>query len=128
MTFEEAIASILKSDSGVSAITTRCYPLTIPQDPTYPLIVYYLIGGKPDNTLTDASGLTHSRVQIDALAPTYASAKTLAEAITDALNAKTYTVSNVKIGSIVKQSERDAYEDEVVAYRIILDFTMWYRT
>jgi len=39
-TIEKAIRSILVADTAVKAITTRCYPVTLPQNPTYPLILF----------------------------------------------------------------------------------------
>ena len=48
---ETAIRYILVNDTTVKAITTRCYPVNIPQTPTYPLILYTQISGHRDHTL-----------------------------------------------------------------------------
>jgi len=37
---EHAIYSILSNDSGVTAITTRIYPIMLPQNAVYPAISY----------------------------------------------------------------------------------------
>ncbi len=125
-TIEEAIKYILINDNGVKAITTRCFPVTLPQNPEFPLILYMRITGIPDNLLKGVSGLTYSRFQIEAWAETYAEAKDLSKAIRDTLNAKTFTVDSVLIGSIVAQNEHDVYEDVVACHRIIQDFTLWH--
>jgi len=124
-TFEEALRDMLIKDAGVKAITTRCYPAKLPQNPTYPLILYYRITGIPANTLTGSPTLEYSRFQVEAWALTYAAAKALAKAIVAALNAKIYTGASVTIGSIVKQGERDQYEEAVSCHRVIMDFTVW---
>lgn len=127
MTVEELIRYTLINDTAVKAIiASRCYPVLIPQDPTYPLIVYYRLSGLPDNTLTGSPVLTYSRFQIEAWANTYSAAKSLAGAISDALNAKTYSGTGMSIGSIVQQGERDSYEEPVSCYRVMLDFTLWH--
>lgn len=123
---EEAIKYTLVNNSGVSAITTRCYPVTLPQNPAFPLILYMRITGIPDNLLHGVSGLVYSRFQIEAWAVTYAEAKALATAIINALNAQTITIDTIRIGSIVAQSEHDVYEDVVKCHRTILDFTLWH--
>ena len=69
-TIEKAIRSILVNDSTVKAITTRCYPGKIPQDPTYPLIVYYKGTGNRDHHLQGPAGLAHPRFQVEAWALT----------------------------------------------------------
>jgi hypothetical protein len=121
---ESTLRSILINDAAVKAITVRCYPATLPQNPVYPLILYYRITGLPENTLTGLPEMVYSRFQIDSWALTYSGAKTLARAITGALNAKAYTQDGIRIGSIVQQGERDNYESEVSCYRVILDFTL----
>ena len=125
-TIEKAIRSFLFNDSTVKAITTRCYPGKIPQDPTYPLIVYYKVTGMRDHHLQGPSGLTHPRFQVEAWATTYAAAKALANAIREALDGYKGTVGTVVIGSILIESERDVYEDAVSCHRVIMDFFVWH--
>lgn len=123
---ESAINYILVNDSTVSAITTRCYPVTIPQSPTYPLILYTKISGMRDHTLGGASGHAHPRFQVEAWAETYSGAKTLADAIRDALDDYSGTVSGTVIHSCLIDSERDVYESEIEIYRVIQDYFVWH--
>ena len=124
-TVEEAIRAALIADNGVKAITTKVYPSVLPQTPTYPLILYFRIGGSSDVALGGATGKSHTRFQIEAWAETYSAAKALAAAIRIALNCKTFTVDSIYIGSIVIQSERDFYESDVGIYRVSIDFMIW---
>lgn len=125
-TIEKAIRSILVNDSTVKAITTRCYPAKIPQDPTYPLILYYKVTGMRDHHLQGPSGLAHPRFQVEAWAITYDAAKALANAIRGALDGYTGTQGTVVIGSTIMESERDYYEDAVSCHRVIMDFVLWH--
>lgn len=123
---EQAIRYILVNDATVKAITTRCYPVTIPQDPTYPLIIYAKISGMRDHVLQGPSGLANPRFQIEAWATTYSAAKDLAAAMRGALNNYRGTVGTVRIGSCLIQSERDIYEPEAACHRVVMDYTIWH--
>ena len=126
-TIEKAIRAILVANNTVKAITTRCYPGKIPQDPTYPLIAYYKVTGMRDHHLQGPSGLAHPRFQVEAWATTYDAAKALANAIRVALDGYTGTQGTVAIGSILMESERDVYEDAVSCHRVIMDWFIWHR-
>lgn len=125
-TIEKAIRSILIADTAVKAITTRCYPGMIPQNPTYPLIAYFKVTGNRDHHLGGPSGLAHPRFQVEAWATTYDAAKALANAIREALDGYSGTQGTVVIGSILMESERDTYEDAVSCHRVIMDFYCWH--
>lgn len=125
-TIEKAIRAILVADSTVKAITTRCYPGSLPQNPTYPLILYYKVTGMRDHHLQGPSGLAHPRFQVEAWATTYDAAKTLANAIREALDGYSGTQGTVVIGSILMESERDTYEEAVSCHRVIMDYMAWH--
>lgn len=123
---ESAIKYILTNDVTVAAITTRCYPVMIPQSPTYPLILYTRISGMRDHVLGGATGHAHPRFQVEAWAETYSGAKTLADAIRIALDDYSGTASGTVIHSCLIDSERDVYESEIEKYRIIQDYFIWH--
>lgn len=123
---DEAIRSILVNDATVKAITTRCYPLTIPPRPAYPLMLYMDVSGSVDNHLRSDSGMAHRRYQIEAWAESYAEVKTLATAMRSALNQYSGTVGTVVVGSIIVENEHETYESEIKVYRAIKDYMIWY--
>ena len=123
---ETAIHSILINDSTVKDITTRCYPVTIPQSPTYPLILYTKITGMRDHHLQGPNGRAHPRFQIEAWSKTYTEAKTLADAIREALDGYSGTAAGTKIGSCLIESEQDIYESEIEVYRVTSDWFIWH--
>ena len=123
---ETAIRSILINDATVKDITTRCYPVTIPQSPTYPLILYTKITGMRDHHLQGPNGRAHPRMQIESWAKTYTEAKTLAGAIREALDGYSGTASGTVIGSCLIDSERDDYQKEIEVYRVMQDYFIWH--
>lgn len=122
---ESAIRHILVNDATVKTLTTRIFPVTIPQDPIYPLILYTKISGMRDHILQGPSGFAHPRFQIDAFAETYTAAKSLANAIRKALDGYRGTVLDTRIGSCLIDSERDIYESEIKIYRVSQDYLIW---
>jgi hypothetical protein len=120
----KAIRQILIADSIVAAITTRCYPSTLPQDPVYPLILYMRVTGPREHSLQGAVGMATPRFQVEAWAETYAAAKALAAAIRGALDNYRGTAASVRIGSCLIIGEWDTYEPEVNCHRIIMDFSI----
>jgi hypothetical protein len=122
---EQAIRYILVNDATVKAITTHCWPVMIPQDATYPLILYTRISGERDHVLQGPSGMAHPRFQLDAFAETYTGAKALANAIREALDGYRGTAAGTRIGSCLIDSERDIYESEIEIYRISQDYMIW---
>jgi hypothetical protein len=123
---ETALRSILVNDDTVAALTTRCYPVMLPQNPTYPLILYTKISGERAHHLSGVSGHAHPRFQVEAWAETYTAAKTLAEAIREALDGYMGTDSGVEIGSCLIDSEHDIYEPELKVYRVLQDYMIWH--
>ena len=123
---ESAIRSILIADDTVKAITTRVYPVALPQSPTYPLILYTKITGMRDHHLRGPSGHAHPRLQIESWSKSYSEAKTLAAAIRKALDGYSGTASGTVIRSCLIESERDIFESEIEVYRVTSDWFIWH--
>jgi len=119
-----AIRQILIADSTVKAITARCYPVTLPQNPEYPLMLYSKVAGPREHSLQGPVGMAKPRYQIESWALTYDEAKDLAAAIRGALDGYRGTVSGCVIGSCLMVGEWDRYESEVKCHRVITDFSI----
>jgi hypothetical protein len=127
-TIEKAIKSILTSDIAVNAlIEGRCYPLTLPQNPEYPLCLYIHISGTRENQLRGDAGQAHKRYQIESWAKTYAEAKELSNAVANVLNQYSGTVGTVVIGSILIENENETYEEVVKVNRVMQDYMIWHQ-
>ena len=122
----EALRSLIINNATVAAMTTRCYPGTLPQSPIYPLVLYWHVSGVIDNHLRGDSGMAHPRFQIESWASTYAAAKALSLAVREALNNYSGTVGTVRIGSCLIVGSTYQYESEIEIHRFMQDYSIWH--
>lgn len=108
--------------SGTTNITdyagTRIYPVALPQEPTYPAIVYTRTSGGQVNDLSGYAGLENPQIGIDVFAETYNAAKALAEKVHTVLN----TVTTFRA---TLTNDSDNFEAEINCYRVAMDFSCW---
>ena len=84
-TIEESLVDRLADTGAVTTLVgSRIYPNMIPQDAALPALAYQKISGVR-NKFHDGPGYARSRVQMTARAATYASAKTVINAVRVAL-------------------------------------------
>ena len=118
----------LVAQSGITNIvSTRVYPLILPQKPTYPAITY----SDDDNNYTESfAGQTdhvQSIFQLNGWATTYAGATTLGAAIITALKNVSGSFDTITVQRItVLSGPITVYEDSVEAYRQTLIFSIWH--
>lgn len=119
---EPKIVTLLEGNAVVSAlVSTRIYPMILPQDPTLPAITYQRVSGGQISSTDGFSNYENPRIQIDSMATTYAGAKAVAAAVFAAMELST-TFKAVLIG------DTDIYEDEPEFYRVSMDFSVWHST
>lgn len=109
---EEQIFDALKG-----LVSNRCYPIMMPEKPTFPGIVYSRIANLPFNTVVAPSTLDQVRVQIDSYATTYSAAKSLAASVRTAMEGASFKAT--------LQTDQDLYEPDVKVYRVSQDFYVW---
>ena len=88
MAFEDSIYLQLKNNPAVAAIvSTRIYPLVIPQDQTQPAIAYQVVSELPDYS-HDGRGNSDIRVQFTCQGNgnDYSGARTVARAVRNAFD------------------------------------------
>ncbi len=128
MSVEKVIYSKLSGDSDVAAlVSTRIYPVNLPQKPTYPAIVYTRISGDRTYSFEGASGLASPRFQIDCFASTYSGGKDLSSKLRSAINGFRGTVSGIVVQAIFLESDSDMFEDDFNIYRISSDYFVHYK-
>ena len=119
MTIANLLYSKLAGTTAVSTIvSTRIYPVIMPQDPTVPAISYQQISmTEQDGTST----LREQRYQVDCWDDDFAGVQTLGDAVQAALEEWTDTdqTPRVKMSRIVG-SYHD-YENETGLYRVSFD-------
>lgn len=114
---QEALRQLVYSAAAVGAIvggtssTARIYPMMVPRTGTYPCLVYQEISVVRTNHLRGSSGLTTRRFQFTAWAETSTAARTLSEALREALDQRGgVTVGGVVITYIALADERDTFD------------------
>ena len=124
----KAIRTRLLSVSAVTnLVSTRIYPLTLPQGVTMPAVRYQRISGNSDPHIRGTTGTATARLQFDILATTYAAAESLREAIREAIDQYTGTSSGVVIHSCNATSHLDLFDepvhgDAVGLYQMVSDY------
>lgn len=116
--------------------SARIFPLELPQGETRASLVNQVVSGHGDHHMQGASGLTKPRVQIAAVATTYAAARSLANLVKFAIDGDSGTWS---YGSDSPQSSidvqgvfftgtelEDRAGDRQNLYRVLLDYDIWY--
>ncbi|CAB4153276.1 Tail completion protein, partial [uncultured Caudovirales phage] len=86
-----------------------------PQNIVTPAVTLQRIANVPQNHLRGFGNLDANRVQVDCFADTYLQARALSAACRTAINAAGHTC----------ELELDEYDEQVLVYRVILDFNVW---
>ena len=94
----------------------RVYPYHLPDNPTYPAIVYTEIASDQDNTLCGRSNFRRLRMQFDLYAKTTASLATLRDGLVNAMDSFAFFA--------LLQNEFAGYEPEVLVQRKTLDYSI----
>lgn len=131
MTLEELLYAHVTSYPTVQAyIGQRLYPVTLPQNPTYPAATYRRVSTNVQYT-RDGDGVGRARFQVDCYATMYSQIISLANVMEDALEAFTSTMGpNVSRTTVVNRM--DDYEwfllasGETDVYRIPIDCIVYY--
>lgn len=99
-------------------VSGRCYPIINTSDIVQlPYITYQVISNVPTVSLDGPSGLENRRIQIDAFAFSYGAMKALETSIKKTMAGS--TIVNVPLLSM------EQYEEDALAYRATLDFSIW---
>ena len=130
MTIETAITRHLTENAGLAGVLGgRVYPKRMPQNPTYPTIVYHRISGAREHSHDGSSGLAHPRFQLDLWAKTHIAAKDLAEKVRAALDGYKGVmggVGGVDVNGVFLEDDDDGYDDDLQVYWWRMDFTLWH--
>lgn len=127
MTIESGLYRHLSADAGVSALVgTRIHKGIATQNQTRPYITLFPVSNPKLRSLTGPSGLANPRIQIDSWGDTYASAKSVAEAVRKALDGFRGLMGSVRVRGSILQTDRYLYDDGAKLHRFSADFTFWH--
>lgn len=120
------LRTFLLADAAVAAlVSTRVYPVEIPQKLTLPLIRYVQVSGLNQHTTPGTSSLSRARWQVDCLAADYASARALADAVMSRMDAYKGVVGSGTAQGVFAANQADDYVPEMKAFLLSLDFFVW---
>lgn len=125
---DEYLYTFLIAQSGITSIvSTRVYPVILPEKPTYPAITYRDDDHDIDESFDGNGILTRSDYFIDAWSTTHTGALTLAAAIKTALKNHSGSFGGINIQQLsIRTIPGMIYEDSVEAYRKTQLFTIWH--
>ncbi len=118
----------LVAQAGITSIvSTRVYPVILPQKPVYPAITYNDDDSNYTESFDGQTDHVQSIFQLDAWSKTYAGATTLGAAISAALKNKSGSFGGIIIQRCtVLSGPITVYEDSVEAYRQTYIFSIWH--
>lgn len=119
MSFQSDFYTWLSAQSGVTAIvSTRIYPLRLPQEVTYPALRFERDGEYDIEDFGGQGGMQTTDIQIDALADTHAEALGLAAAVRSALLNFKGAMGSTIIGYTRLAATFDAWDESLNVYRV----------
>lgn len=132
MNTSNALRAFLLADPAIAAIiSTRMYPVQLPQNPALPAIRYFRVSGNRPQSTTGPLGQTNPRVQIDCYALKFQDANDLAELVRKRLDG--YRGPAGDDGDFIQgaffQTERDLWEEQPLPgmYAVSRDYMIWFR-
>lgn len=126
MSVESEIKTKLNTDVTVTAIlSTRIYPLILPQNPTLPAAQYAIIDGPPTDNLAGKAGLYRFELQIDIFANRYKQAVEAENVVRKSLQGYT-NIGSGNIQGIYHLMSSDDYEKEIANFKKVMRFSVWY--
>ncbi|CAK0778999.1 conserved hypothetical protein [Gammaproteobacteria bacterium] len=120
---EEAIYSLLTGDAGIAAVvSTRVYPVTLPQNAVLPAIAFTRISTSRALTHDGSTQIAESSFQISCFHTNVKSAKTLAGLVRAKLHGYKGTVGSdvIQVTEVVDEGP-DIWEPDLEEYQIPLE-------
>lgn len=108
MSIESGLFDVLKT---IPSVGSRVYPLILPQNPTYPAIVYQRISSFDTGTIDGTESLDMARFQIKAYARTFQEVITVRDAIK--------AIMSCKANKLMHMSD---YENDTKLYSEMIDY------
>ena len=125
---EQALFTRLSGFAGLTAlVSTRVFPVTLPQQVTYPAVVMQKVSAVRHPAFNTDSGVTSARFQVSAFGKTYSATKAVIDQVRAALQRFRGTVSTVVIQDIMVDGEIHLYEPTNKTHQVSMDFLIHHR-
>jgi hypothetical protein len=123
VSIESNLYSFLSGKAAVTAlVSTRIYPLKLPQGYSLPAISYQRVSSPRLYALSGTTGRLRARIQLDCWADTYSAVKGLADAVRGELNGHTGTFGSSTVDSLTLDAERDGFEEDTEVFRVLQEY------
>ena len=130
MLIEEALYSLLKTDSGLfSYVETKIYPEILPEGVSLPAITYRQVSGNRYHSLNGDTGLTDPIFQISAFATTRSQARLIAEAVRSALQNHSGLMggeSGVNVQAVLLENELSGFDEGAKEFYVYQDYRFFF--
>lgn len=118
---------LLTKSAVTTLVSSRIYPDVLPQNATFPAVVYVEFATDHEHQLSGAAGLYHQRMFLDCYASTRTAANSLAEAIRAVLHgywgaAGSETIRSAQLEGRVKDVVRPLDGSDLRQYRTRLSW------
>lgn len=122
----KAIYSLLSNDVTVTGlVSTRIYPNQLPNQATYPAIIYSQVSEEFDSSKDGPIPTGIFTYQFDIYASTYPAAQNIANAIKSTLDWYTGTVAGKNVSRIKKGDESDdVWEDDKELIHVVQNYSI----
>lgn len=122
MTLGAAIFQKLTASAPVKdLVAERIFPVTSPDRPATPYIIFNLLTAEPANTHREAAELSFHLVQFSCWADTYEAAAELRDTLVRALDNQTLPTGEI---ATLDDAGRDDFDQAAQLYRSDADFTI----
>ncbi len=125
---EQALTARLEGSTNVtSLVSTRIYPVRLPQNPVFPAVTYDLISSQREWAMTADPGFVHARLQVTGWSEaSYAEASSVSEGVRGATQRWAGTSTGVVVQEMFIENEFSFYDDETGVYAHSLDLVVHY--
>ena len=131
MTIEDALYAELAAYAGLAAlVSTRIYPMRLPEDATLPGVIYYRMSAGRESDCSGATGLARPTFRVQVWADDYKEAHTVATQVRKALDGNTSQWGGESgawaSGRLVNDVDLMDPDLETPAYGVAMDFEVWH--
>ena len=126
MTITQSFYSFLSADSGVTAITSRIHPGSVPQSEDFPAITFELTDDEPTLILDGFGSASLARMNVDCWDKSLVTAESIATAVKNALIGHYGTFGSNTVTNVVKTRELHLEENDTGLRRVSLQFDILY--
>ena len=127
---EEALYDRATTFAGLTAlISTRFFPLKLPQNVVYPACSYHRVSSQHVMAMGADPGLARVRIQVDSFDKQYSGVKAVQRQVRLAFERWSGTHAGVTVADSLIETSVDFYDEDVNVFQVSMDFdVIFYET